>query len=61
MKQFSTIKNFVRKYPDFLSEAGIRHLIFYEHQNGFHVCVKRVGRRILLDEEAVFTWVDAQK
>jgi len=60
MKQYSTIKNFVRKYPDFLTEGGIRHLIFWEKQNNFHTCVKRVGRRILLDEDEVFSWVEQQ-
>lgn len=61
MKQFSTIKHFTQKYPNFLTEGGLRHLIFNEDLNGFGVCIRRVGRRILLDEEALFAWVDQQK
>ncbi len=40
--------------------GGLRHLIFHEHTNGFHKCVRRVGRRVLIDEEAFFEWVAEQ-
>lgn len=38
------------KYHDWPSVPGLRHLIFYEHQNGFH----KPGWRVLIDEEAFF-------
>jgi len=41
--------------------GGLRHLIFHEHENGFHKCVLRVGRRVLIDEKAFFEWVSEQK
>lgn len=37
--------------------GGLRHLIFHEHENGFHKCVRRVGRRVLIDENAFFEWI----
>jgi hypothetical protein len=37
--------------------GGLRHLIFYEQTNGFHHCVVRLGRRVLIDEEKFFEWV----
>ena len=40
--------------------GGLRHLIFNAHKNGFESCIRRVGRRVLIDEQAFFTWVDAQ-
>ncbi len=40
--------------------GGLRHLIFNERRNGFSTCVKRVGRRVLIDEAAFFAWVDEQ-
>lgn len=40
--------------------GGLRHLIFNANSNGFDQVIKRVGRRILIDEQAFFTWVDAQ-
>lgn len=36
--------------------GGLRHLIFYEHQNGFAKCVVRVGGRVLIDETKFFEW-----
>jgi hypothetical protein len=38
--------------------GGLRHLIFYEQTNGFHHCVVRLGRRVLIDEVKFFEWVD---
>ncbi len=60
MKSYLTIKNFVKKHPHFLSEGGIRHLIFNSQSNNFETCIRRAGRRIFLDEEEVFSWVDKQ-
>ena len=41
--------------------GGLRHLIFYENQNGFAHCVVRLGRRVLIDEERFFEWADRQR
>ena len=38
--------------------AGLRHLIFHEHSNGFSKVTRRVGRRVLIDEAAFFQWVE---
>ena len=40
--------------------GGLRHLIFYAKANGFDAVVRRVGRRVLIDEAAFFRWVEAQ-
>ena len=45
------------EYPNI---AGLRHLVFHSEKNGFDSCIKRIGRRILIDEDAYFAWVDAQ-
>jgi len=45
-------------YHDFPALGGLPHLIFHEHTNGFHKVVRRVGRRVLIDEKAFFEWVD---
>lgn len=37
--------------------GGLRHLVFNEHTNGFSRCVRRVGRRVLIDEAEFFRWV----
>ena len=37
--------------------GGLRHLIFHGDSNGFASVVRRVGRRVLIDEQAFFGWV----
>ncbi|WAK02788.1 hypothetical protein [Methylobacter sp. YRD-M1] len=40
--------------------GGLRHLIFNADTNGFASAFKRVGRRVLVDESAFFSCVEAQ-
>jgi len=35
-------------------------LVFHEKKNGFQAVIKRVGGRVLIDEQAFFDWVDEQ-
>ncbi len=37
--------------------GGLRHLIFFSESNGFDQVIRRVGRRVLIDESAFFSWV----
>lgn len=55
----------VGKWPDFHcypTISGLRFLILNASINGMtdHGVIKRVGRKILIDEAAFFRWVDAQ-
>ena len=45
-------------YPNI---AGLRYLVFNANSNGFASCIKRIGKRILIDEAAYFAWVDSQQ
>lgn len=40
--------------------GGLRHLIFNARTNGFDKVIRRVGRRVLIDEAAFFEWVSEQ-
>lgn len=40
--------------------GGLRHLIFHAKRTGFDRCIKRVRRRVLIDEAAFFAWVDEE-
>lgn len=40
-------------------QGGLRHLIFYANTNGFDRVIRRVGRRVLIDEAAFFQWVES--
>lgn len=40
--------------------GGLRHLVFHASENGFEKVIRRVGRRVLIDEQAFFEWVREQ-
>lgn len=40
------------------TEAGLRYYIFNAEFNGFKKVMKKVGRRILIDETKFFDWVE---
>ena len=44
-------------YPN---QAGLRYLVFNADKNGFASCIKRIGKRVLIDEAAFFAWVETQ-
>ena len=52
-----TIKGWSEKF-DYPTQSGLRYLIFNSHKNGFDSVIRRVGRRVLIDEKAFFDWVD---
>lgn len=49
-----------KKYHSWPTEAGLRYYIFHADLNGFNQVIKRVGRRILIDEELFFQWIEAK-
>lgn len=50
-----------REFHPWPSEGGLRHLIFYAKTNGFDAVVRRAGRRVLIDEQAFFAWLDSRQ
>ena len=38
--------------------AALRYYVFNGDFNGFNTVYKRIGRRILIDEEAFFRWIE---
>jgi hypothetical protein len=38
--------------------GGLRHLILHAHKNGFSAVIRRIGRRVLIDESAFFAWAN---
>lgn len=41
--------------------GGLRHLIFFAETNGFNKVIRRIGRRVLINEEAFFEWANDQR
>lgn len=59
-KRLYTVKQTAEAYPAF-SEGGLRHLVFNAQTNGFAACIRRIGRRVLIDADAFEAWIDGQK
>ena len=47
-----------QKYHVWPPVGGLRHLIFHEKTNGFSKCIRRIGRRLLIDERKFFEWIE---
>ena len=54
-----TIRQFSEKHTAF-SEAGLRHLIFQGSANNFNKVIRRAGKKILIDEQLFFNWLDSK-
>ncbi|NNM43016.1 MAG: hypothetical protein HKM07_01560 [Chlamydiae bacterium] len=56
---FLTVKQFADKHPIF-TEAGLRWLLFRD-SNFRKICCRKLGRRVLLNEEDALSYINAQK
>lgn len=46
--RFASVKRTAELFPDF-PQGGLRNLIFNKEYNGFLPCVKKVGKKVLID------------
>jgi hypothetical protein len=58
-KVYLTPRQLPSRFPAF-TESSIRYLIFNCETNGFKKCIKRVGRKLLIDEQQFINWIEAQ-
>lgn len=52
-----TVKQFAKE-KGFISESGLRYLIFNADTNGFEKVIKRIGRKVLIDIQAFELWLE---
>lgn len=48
------------EYHDWPTTSALRHLIWAANSNGFDKAIRRVGRRVLIDEPSFYEWVEEQ-
>ena len=60
VKHLFTVPQMAEEHPAF-SQSALRHLIFDAKRNKFNTVIKRIGRKVLIDEEAFFDWVEMQQ
>jgi len=58
---YLTVNQFCERHPAF-ALGGVRHNIFHEKTNGLAEsgAIVRNGRRVLINEEKFFDWLEAQ-
>jgi len=59
VKNFLTVRQLAEKHPA-NSQSSIRWLLFTQPP-GFKNCVRRLGRKILIEESAYLEWLDGNK
>jgi hypothetical protein len=59
-KRYLTVRQASKAYPAF-SEAALRWMRFCGRENGFDACVLKVGRRMLIDAEALERWIESHR
>lgn len=57
-KRFLTVKQW-GSHHSWPSEGGLRNIIFHKEKFVAEKCFKKVGRRILIDEEEFLKWIES--
>jgi len=58
-KRLLTVNQFSESHP-FMTNGGLRFIIFNANSNGFKKAIKRLGRKVLIDEEIFFQCLNEQ-
>ncbi|OGU11543.1 MAG: hypothetical protein A2075_23325 [Geobacteraceae bacterium GWC2_58_44] len=56
-KLYLTVKQVPGRYPAF-TENAIRWLIFNRDRNEFSAVIRKVGKKVLIDEAAFVEWIE---
>lgn len=59
IQKFATVKELSKIFPSF-SEPSLRYLLFNAKQNGLDKCIRRIGRKILLNIPEFEGWINSQ-
>lgn len=59
-KRLYTVRQTVELYPA-LTESGLRAAIFYNQDNFENQCVIRMGRKVIIDGDALDGWLDSHR
>lgn len=60
MPNYLTVKQVAVKHSAF-SESSIRYYIFHEKTNGLSNAIRRIGRKILINESLFLEWLESHK
>jgi hypothetical protein len=55
------VRSFYEKNHDWIKYGGLRWWLFHAKENGLEMALVRVGRRVYIDEEKFFQWIDGMQ
>jgi len=58
--KYATVNEMSKLYPSF-SEPSLRFLIYKSKENGLSSCIRRIGRKILINTKEFEAWIDSKK
>lgn len=58
MTKYLTVNQMAEKCPAFSSNS-LRYHIFNETKNGLDKAIKRIGRKVLINEDLFFEWIES--
>lgn len=59
-RRLRTVRQLCAEHPA-CTPGGLRWLLFHRQTNGLERAVRKVGRRVLIDVDRFFVWVDEQQ
>ncbi len=61
MKRWSTPEQLPTLYNGVFNKGGIRFLIHKAAENGFEKCLRRIGKKIIIDLDEFDKWIDSHQ
>lgn len=60
-KKWTTIQLFIKRNTDWPSESSLRWMIYKSQENGLDAYLRKIGGRVLIDEQGFWEWIDSKK
>jgi len=57
LENYYTVKIFTQKFP-FMTQSGLRYMIFHANKNGFDGVIRRIGSKVLINAQAFEQWLE---
>lgn len=57
LENLYSVKQFTEKFP-FVTQSGLRYMIFHARKNGFDKVIRRIGSKVLINSIAFEEWLE---
>lgn len=59
-QKFATVRELSELFPCF-SESSLRYLIFNSQNNGLNICLRKIGKKVLINVGDFEAWIENHK